>query len=167
MKTDGAEFKKRVEEAKERLKKLDELRIEAIKGHVLIEEAMDAFLDASLFYPDYVRGERLNFHFKGNLALSLNEDKDSLWKVFWAMNELRNKIAHKIDSNEIEDKKTYLRKAFIDSLESNQKADVEKLSDPDMVKEASILVAGLFGQLALDARGRRGIIDEHWKARSA
>jgi hypothetical protein len=120
-----------------------------------VEEAMDAFLDASLFYPDYVREERLNFHFKGNLALSLSmkEDKDPVWKVFWAINELRNKIAHKIDSKAIEDKRKYLRQAYVDVLGPNQKADAEKLSDTEMVEEASILVAGLFGQLALDARG--------------
>jgi hypothetical protein len=168
MKTDSGEFKKRVEEAKERSKKIDALRVEVIKCHLLVEEALDTFIGTSLYYPDYLRQERLNFHLKGNLALSLSlkEDKDPLWAVFWAINYLRNKIAHNLDSEEIEEKMKFLRKTYIDTAGSNQKADAEKLSDIELVKDACWLVAGLFGQLTMDAKGRRAVIDQHWKGRS-
>jgi hypothetical protein len=102
----NANFRKLVEESKERRRKIDELRVEAITGHVLMEEALDRFLEESLFHPDHLMAERLNFYLKGKLALSLslNEDKDSVWKVFWAINELRNKIAHGNDPKVIEEK---------------------------------------------------------------
>jgi hypothetical protein len=94
MKTDSDEFWKRVEEAKEHEKKIDDLRVAVIKGHLLVEEAMDGLLEVALFSASYVWEERPTFHFKGKLAqaLSLKEDKDPLWAVFWAINQLRNKI---------------------------------------------------------------------------
>jgi hypothetical protein len=169
MKTDNADFKKRMEEARERVKKLDELRVAVIKWHLLVEEALDTFLAASLYNPGYLSIDRMNFHLKGNLALalSLKGDKDALWAVFWALNQLRNKIAHKVDStDEIDEKMKYLRKTYIGALLSNQTADAEKRTDAEIVEDASILIMGLIGQLALDARDRQGIIDQQWKSRS-
>lgn len=122
MKTDSAEFKKRLDEAKQRSKKIDELRVEVIKGQLQIEEALDGFLAKALFNPDHVNIEGMNFHPKAKLALalSLNEDRDPLWAVLWAVNQLRNEIAHEIDSKEIDQKMKFLRKKYIDALGSNQ-----------------------------------------------
>jgi hypothetical protein len=41
----------------------------------------------------------MKVHPKGKLAvaLSLKEDKDRIWNVFWALNQLRNKIAHNVE----------------------------------------------------------------------
>jgi hypothetical protein len=111
----------------------------------------------------------MNFHLKGNLGLALSpkEDKDPLWSVFWAINQLRNKIAHKLDSIEIDERMKYLRKTYIGILGSNQTADAEKRTDAETVDEASILVIGLIAQLAMDAKGRRAVIDQQWNSRSA
>lgn len=168
MKTDNADFRKRVEEAREREKKIDEVRLAVIKWHLLVEQELNAFVGAALSNPDYIEIDRMNFHPKGKLALalSLKEDKDPLWAVFWAINQLRNKIAHKLDSKEVEERMQYLRKTYIGTLGSNQKADAEKTTDAEIVADASILVMGLLTQLTMDAKGRRGIIDEHWKSRS-
>jgi hypothetical protein len=168
MHADNAEFRKRVEEAKARMAKLDELRVMVIKGHTIVEEAMNHFLDTALSHPRYLTEERPTFHFKGKLAqsLALKEDNDSLWAVFWAINYLRNKIAHQIDSKEIEEKTQYLRKTYIGQLGSRQKAHAEKMSDPEIVQEASYDVVGLFGQLTMDATGRNAIIEKSWQARS-
>jgi hypothetical protein len=122
MAADNAEFRKRVDEAKARMEKLDELRVMVIKGHTIVEEAMGRFLDSALSHPSYLLEERPTFHFRGKLAesLALKEDKDSLWAVFWAINYLRNKIAHQIDSKEIDDNMKHLRKTYIAQLGSRQ-----------------------------------------------
>jgi hypothetical protein len=168
MKTDSTDFRKRVEEAKERMKKLDELRVMVIKGHTIVEEALDLFLETALSNPNYLKEERPTFHFKGKLAqsLALKEDKDSLWAVFWAINYLRNKIAHQIDSKEIQDKIQYLRKTYIAQLGSRQKEDAEKASDIEIVESASFDVTGLLSQLSIDSRDRNAIIEQRWKSRS-
>jgi hypothetical protein len=168
MKTDSAEFKKRMDEAREGVKKLDELRVAVIKWHLLVEQALDSFLSTSLFNPEHMSIDRMNFHPKGNLALalSLKEDKDPIWAVFWAVNQLRNKIAHNVESKVVEEKMKFLRKTYIDTLSRDQAAEAEKKSDTQIVEDASVLAMGLLGQLSLDAGGRRGIIDQHWKSRS-
>jgi hypothetical protein len=166
--TDNPEFRKRVEEAKARMAKLDELRIMVIKGHTVVEEAMDRFLDTALSHPQYFMEERPTFHFKGKIAqsLAMKEDKDSLWAVFWALNQLRNKIAHQIDSPEITEKMQYLRKTYIAQLGSRQKENAEKMTDVEIVENAAFDVGGLFGALTLDAKGRQAIIEQHWNSRS-
>jgi hypothetical protein len=87
------------------------LSVAASKGHLIVEEALDKFLDAALFNPAPVWGEDPEFYFKGKLALSLGykRDKDQLWSVLWAINQLRNKIAHELDSKKIDEKMQYLR----------------------------------------------------------
>lgn len=72
MKPDDEEFKRRIETIVERGKKIDELRVTTIKGHLILEEALDAFIDASLFYPEQLDSVTFNFHQKGHLALSLS-----------------------------------------------------------------------------------------------
>ena len=167
MKGDDAELQKKLKEIAERSKKIDELRVAVIKGHLIVEETLDAFIEASLFNPEQLKTERLNFHTKGSLALSLSlqEDQDQHWSVFWAVNQLRNKIAHKLDSEEIEEKMKFLRNAYIRTLSSKQAEHAEKLSDKEIVDAACYLTAGFLATLAQDAKTRRRIIDEHWKPR--
>jgi hypothetical protein len=133
-----------------------------------VEEALSSFLGVSLFNPEHVDIDHMKFHAKGELALalSLKEDKDPIWAVFWALNQLRNKIAHNVESKVVEERMKFLRKTYIGTLSPNEAAEAEKTSDTQIVEDASVLAMGFLGQLSLDARGRRGIIDEHWKSRS-
>jgi hypothetical protein len=168
MNLDNADFKKRVEEAKAEEGKIDAFRLEVIKWHALIDKDLDSFISAALPNPSYVKLEDMNFYRKGNLALalSLKDDKDPMWAVFWAITHLRNKSAHVFEPRIVKEKMDYLRKTYIGILGSNQKADAEKKTDPDIVKEATWLVMGFLGQLTQDAKGRAAIIDEHWEGRS-
>jgi hypothetical protein len=168
MKLDDAELEKRIKEAGERRKKIDELRIAVLEGHLIMEEQLENFLSMALFNPSHVNLERLNFHMKGNLALALalGEDKDAFWSIVWALNQLRNKIAHERDAKEIEEKMAYLRKTYIAALHPRQGQDAEKQTNKEIVDAASALCAGLFAALAMGAKGRRAVIDQHWKARS-
>jgi hypothetical protein len=72
---------------------------------------LDEFLTVALFHPEHIRVDEMRFHAKGNLALALGykEDKDPFWQIFWAINQLRNKIAHNVDSSEVDQKMKYLR----------------------------------------------------------
>lgn len=168
MKLDDAELQKRIKEARERKKKIDELRLAVLEGHLIMEEQLDNFLSAALFNPSHVNLDLMNFHTKGNLALALapGEDKDPFWAIVWALNQLRNKVAHERDAKEVEEKMAYLRKTYIAALHPRQAQDAEKQGDKEIVVEASLLCAGLFATLAMDAKGRRAVIDQHWKSRS-
>src|SRR5712664_3950734 len=100
MKLTEEEIKERVAAAQERRKKLVDLRLAVLEGHLLMEEALNDFLEEALFNPEQVKLDRTNFHVKGNFAVSLaaNRVKDEMWPVFWAINQLRNKLAHNLDS---------------------------------------------------------------------
>ena len=165
MKIDEAEIQKRVNAAQERKKKIDELRLAVLEGHLLMEEALDSFIDASVFHPEQLTSVNMNFHTKGALgvSLSLKRDKEELWSVFWAINQLRNKMAHNLDSREIDEKMKYLRKCYIDALNPAPAAHAKTLSDKEIVESACAVCSGFLGQLTSEAKARRQIIDQHWK----
>ncbi|MCC8954400.1 hypothetical protein H8B02_13355 [Bradyrhizobium sp. Pear77] len=54
-----------------------------------------------------------------------------MWAVFWAIGQLRNKLAHKIDSEEIDEKMEYLRKVYIAALEPKPAEYAKTLGDKD------------------------------------
>jgi hypothetical protein len=102
---------------------------------------------------------------KGNIAISLaaGRGRDEMWPVFWAIGQLRNTLAHKIDSEEIDEKMGYLRKVYIEALEHKPAEYVRTLKDKDLADQACSVCAGFLGQLTSEAKTRRGIIDQHWK----
>lgn len=164
MRLSEAQIQERRSAAQERKKKLDELRLATLEGHLLMEEALDAFVDAAVFHPEQLSPVNMNFHTKGHLAISLGmkRDKDEMWPVVWAINQLRNKMAHNLDSKEIDEKMKYLRNVYVGALEPEPAAYAKTLSDKEIVDSACAVCAGFFGQLTSEARARRVIVDQHW-----
>ena len=165
LKLTEAEIKERVAAAQERRKKLVDLRLAVLEGHLIMEEALNGFLETSMFNPGEVKLDRTNFHVKGSFAVSLaaSRGKDELWAAFWAINQLRNKVAHNIDSEEIDEKMEYLRKVYIAALEPKPAEYAKTLGDKDLADQACGVCAGFLGQLASEAKTRRSIIDQYWK----
>ena len=159
------EIKTLVAAAHERRKKIVDLRRAALEGHLLMEEALNALLEACLFNPE-LKLNRTNFHLKGELAVSLAAGRgtDEIWAVFWAINQLRNKMAHNLDSKEIDEKMAYLRKAYIAVLGPAAAAHAETQTDKQIVDDACSVCAGFLGQLTSEARIRRAIIDKYWES---
>jgi hypothetical protein len=160
MAIDNAEFRKKLAEAKNRNNRIDDLSVAVLKGHMLVEDAVEAFLQASLFNPSYMKVPDMMFRRKVEpaLATSHKEDKDPLWSVVWALNQLRNQVAHEQDPKEVEAKMKYLREVFLKTLSPEQAREMEKRPDKEIVEEASYQCSGLFGMLMLDAKGRWAII---------
>jgi hypothetical protein len=159
-----AEIKQRVSAAQERRKKIVDLRLATLEGHLVMEEALNAFLEACLFNPE-LKLNRTNFHQKGDFAVSLaaRRGKDEMWAVFWAINQLRNEMAHNLDSKKIDEKMPYLRKTYIDALEPAPAAHAKTQTDKQIVDDACGVCAGFLGQLTSEAKARRAIIDQHWQ----
>jgi hypothetical protein len=158
------EIKKRVTAAQERRKKIIDLRLAVLEGHLLMEEALNGFLEASLFNPEQLNATRVNFHTKGNFAVSLaaRRDKDEMWAVLWSINQLRNELAHNLDSKKIDERLSFLRKTYVDALEPKPAEYAKTQPDKDLVDSACGVCAGFLGQLASEAKARRTIIDQHW-----
>jgi hypothetical protein len=162
-KNDG-EFKNKAHEIAELGKKIDELRTAALKGHAVVEGMLDAFIEASVFHPQHVKLQYTNFHVKGSVgqALCLNEDNEPHWDVLWALNQLRNKIAHNESQKVIDEKLKALRAAYLKTLTGEEAEEAKKFSETKMIEQASWDCGGFLAMSAMHAKSRRTLIEENW-----
>jgi hypothetical protein len=90
MRTDDPRLEASRKAMEERVNKYNALVLASIKGHLAIEQAMDRFLEASLFHPEHVRESRFNFSHKVQMcrSMSLKQNEDRLWTVVWHANAI-------------------------------------------------------------------------------
>ncbi len=95
VKTDDPHFEEiRKTKLLERVKKINDLILAVLKNHLILEQSINEFLDASdKKYDD------LTFCKKAKLCEELKpaEIAQSIWDVLTKANRLRNKIAHTLD----------------------------------------------------------------------
>jgi hypothetical protein len=168
MKADDPRLEASRKAMEERVKKFNELMLAVVKGHLVIEQAMDGFLSASFSHPEHVQdGKVARFTHSQKVqmcrATSFNEAENGLWKVIWAVNTLRNQIAHDLDVAEIQRKMNNVRKELFANLTEKQVAALKAQSDDYIAQYACVLCAGFLGMLQDDAEDRRKVIDEHWR----
>lgn len=90
--------------------KTDDITLIVLKGHLLLEEQLNGLVEVMVRSPEVLfQGERLfTFYQKIRLVESLlgksNTNSDSIWLNIEKINEIRNKLAHKLDIPELEDK---------------------------------------------------------------
>jgi len=168
MKIEDADFQKRIKAAAERKKAINDVKLSVLEGHALMEEALDTFIEASLFHSDHFYKVNPNFRSKGHLAWSLGykQDKDTIWYLIWAITELRNTIAHKLDADAIDGKLKHVRMSYIRLLGPAAAKVAETQTDKFIAEVACQVCAGFLAALADDAKARRRIIDQHWKGRA-
>jgi hypothetical protein len=166
MKTDDERLEKTRTEMFERVERIDALTLAVIKGHLLIEQTMDAFLEASLPHPGYILG-RLMFANKSYLcrSMSFDESGDKAWIVLSAVNALRNDIVHEMDPGDIKKGMDSLRTIFLGILTPEQAKGLKGQPDQYIAQSACVHCAGFLATLAEDAKARRRVTDEHWKPR--
>jgi hypothetical protein len=157
MKFDDALEKSR-HEVEQRIRNFNALTLAVIRSHLLLEQTIDNFPAAALFHPEYVR-KTFEFDQKINLCRSMcfNEDGDQIWKIVKAANELRNKIAHSLDQDQIAAKMKRLREAYLAVLTPEQAKEAEKLPDDRIAQDACVLCAGFLATTAGDAKARREV----------
>src|SRR5438034_57323 len=71
-----------------------------LKGHLLIEEALDRILGKFVFHSEYFESANLRFAQKIDLArsVSLDEHNNEMWELVKAINSLRNELSHSLKS---------------------------------------------------------------------
>ena len=83
------------------------------------------------------------------------EVEASIWKVVYAANELRNKIAHTFDHAKIKGKMDALRAAYLAALAQTQRRDVEKLDDVRIAAGACELCSAYLAVATEAAKARK------------
>ena len=152
----------------ERIEKMDALALTVSKGHLAIEQCMDDLISAALPHPESVLTEnRFSFSRKGHIcqALSLGQHDDEIWKVFWTVNQLRNKIAHTLSIEEIRDRMDRLKRTYFDILTPKQIEGLKDQPDEYIALSACSICAGFIANVTEDAKARSKIIAENWKPR--
>ena len=138
MDRDSQEYKDRKQEIVELAAKIDDLRAAVLKAHAVVEGALGDFIQASAYQPQHLKLEYANFHGKGSIAQSLcrDEGSDPLWAVVWALNQLRNKVAHNAPPDVIKEKLKALRDAYMKTVSGQRAEEAKNYSDGKLLQEA-------------------------------
>jgi hypothetical protein len=101
----------------ERVERVNDLILAVLKNHLVVEQFMNEFLEASV-----KKHNDLSFSDKATLCQELNppEIDPPIWNVLTVANQLRNKIAHTLDQTEIQAKVDELRAAYLAALTPTQ-----------------------------------------------
>jgi hypothetical protein len=122
----NAEFEKQ-------LGQVDELQQYILKGHLIIESALDNIINLIFFHPEHIHDARFGFVHKVNMARAygLRKHKASLWNLILSINAVRNEIAHQLAGEKRERKMAQLRRLYIAELEDNAELKEAHKNYPD------------------------------------
>jgi hypothetical protein len=99
----------------ERLSDIPELISLVVTGHLLLEEILTNAIAEAVPHGEFIRDARLNFATKVDLgrAISWDQHQNEAWTLIVALNELRNALAHKLDSPALNAKLRRLRATMV------------------------------------------------------
>ncbi len=91
-----------IEKVTQHFSDVDPLTQVVLRGHLLLEERLNATLRHSLYNPELLDKMKLNFHHKMLFAQSFAVSKRGagIWELIAAINTLRNGIAHSLDEEQ-------------------------------------------------------------------
>jgi hypothetical protein len=165
MRTDDPRLEASRKAMLERVAKFNALMLMAIKGHLIVEQAIDEFLEASMADPAYISGAHFRFADKIRLcrAMSFDQSEDRLWTVIGCVNGLRNSIAHGHEEKKIAEAMRTVKTEYLASLTPEQAEGIKGLPDDQMAEGACVTCAGFLVTITSDAKSRRAVIDKNWK----
>jgi hypothetical protein len=147
----------------ERVEKFNALMLATIKGHLLIEQTINEFLEASLSNATHISGARFGFANKTRLcrAVSFDQSEDQLWTIIGCINGLRNAIAHGDSEDKIAKALRTLKSELLAYLTPEQAAGLKEQPDDRIVEAACFTCAARLVTLTGEAKERRKLLDEH------
>src|SRR5664279_2048375 len=108
------EENKYLRQFREHMEEIDEVAQSVLKGHLILEGALDNIIGLIFFHPELVFGSRITFYQKVQMvrAYALQEQDFPMWKLVFAINELRNEIAHRLEGERRKQKLAALRDVY-------------------------------------------------------
>jgi hypothetical protein len=146
MKSDDPELEKRRQEMFVRAQKMDALILSTLKTHLLAEQCMNDYMTASGLKKRWIR-KPFSEKMKKCKLLAKGEDKDALWDVLDAANDLRNKIAHTLDIAEIKEKMAIVKNKYFACLTQKQVDSLKDQGDDYIAMSACSTCAGFIATL--------------------
>lgn len=93
---------------------VDDVVRELVHGHLLMEEAITAFVEQHLSHPYYFSDASLRFYQKSTIARALcpGDPQAGEWLLVHAINALRNTLGHALHSPERDKRVARIRRTF-------------------------------------------------------
>lgn len=137
------------------LRQVDGVALIVLKGHLIIESALDNIIGTFFFHAEHLLGRRLQFHHKMAIcrALSLRKDKERTWDLIEAITVVRNEIAHHLAGEKLKGKLDTVRRLYVE--EGYEKLDGKRLDDELMLANACAGCVGFLSELEKDLTALR------------
>ena len=143
-------YMRELEEFDKRISEIDQFATMVLKAHFLIEEQLDATLEAAAKGPKYLDLERATFAQKVKWVRAFAPEGDNfIWPVIVAINTVRNKVAHHPDGSERKNAMENLWRAWERTFAqaSGRKPDRQDWYDEHLILVASMDSIGLLKQI--------------------
>jgi len=95
-----SDVKKHLDRFQRLFPKTDDFSLIILKGHLLIEEIINRIFDSKCQHPEFFEKAKLSFYQKVQILRALSEygdDSSNPWNSLLSLNSIRNKIAHNIE----------------------------------------------------------------------
>ncbi len=146
----------------------DPLQQVVLKGHLVIEAALDNIITTIFFHPEYVFRARIGFAQKVALARAygLRKAGNSMWNLILSINEARNEVAHNLAGERRSNKLDQLRRIFLSEVTDEMREkfmsdgiNVDKADGQTIVALACFLCAGFLSSYEDDVATLRSFIE--------
>lgn len=146
----------------------DPLQQSVLKGHLIIEAALDNILSTIFFHPEHVFKGRFSFMQKVQMARAygLRKDTNTIWQLILSVNEVRNEVAHNLAGERRDVKLKQLRRLLEAEMTNEMRCGLAKggmnltgLADDAVVVYSCMLCTGFLGTFEDDVSALRNIID--------
>ena len=96
----------RIERVRKHLPAGSDLTLIALKGHLLVDEALDDLMRFYCRQPEHLDDVEIRFQVKARLARALSGHIvwTGLWPLIDALNSVRNDLAHRLESPKLRDR---------------------------------------------------------------
>lgn len=96
----------RIERVRKHLPAGTDLTLVTLKGHLLVEEALDGLIATACSEPHHLENVEIRFFVKARLARALCGHIlwPGLWPMIDALNAIRNDLAHHLDSPKLQER---------------------------------------------------------------
>jgi hypothetical protein len=149
----------------EQMEHIDPQAVLTLKGHLLIEEKLNAILELYLFNANRLEAAGLRFTQKVDLCrgFALEKDELSIWNLILSINKLRNTLAHSLDperhSSAMQSFNQAYERELASDVEPEARAFLGGLDDAERIKAACSMCLGFLIAFEEDSKGYRAAVD--------
>ena len=150
-----------VELFKKHTDEIDPLQHVILSGHLIIETALNNIVSLIFFHPEHIEEGRFRFEQKVRMAraFALRKDQDNVWDLIFAINSLRNDIAHNLTGEKRKSRMERVRDLLLVQPPLSGAIAVKKGSDEEVARYACAFCTGFLASLESDTRSLRRYIN--------